>query len=40
MSLLNVAVFSTDADFPTACSGGPSADDIHDVRAVPAVAIP
>ncbi len=36
VSLLNVAVFSTVADFPTVCSGGPIADDIHAVPIVPA----
>jgi hypothetical protein len=38
VSLLNVAVFSTVADFPTACSGGPTADDIHDLPVAPAAA--
>jgi hypothetical protein len=37
-SLLNVAVFSTVADFPTACSGNPTAVDIHDVLTIPAAA--
>ncbi len=37
MSLLNVAVFSTDADFPTVC---PAAVDIHDVPIVPALMLP
>ncbi len=34
--LLNFAVFSTVADFPTVCSAGPTADDIHAVPIVPA----
>ncbi len=38
LSLLNVAVLSTVADFPTVCSGGLTADDIHDVPVVPASA--
>jgi hypothetical protein len=38
VSLLNFAVLSTVADFPTVCSGGPTADDIHDVPIVPAAA--
>jgi hypothetical protein len=39
VSLWNVAVFSAVADFPTACSGGPTADDIHDVPIVRAAAV-
>ncbi len=38
VSLLNVGVFATLADFPTVYSGGPTADDIQDVPFVPAVA--
>ncbi len=36
VSLFNVAVFFAVADFPTACSGSPTADNIHDVPIVPA----
>ena len=36
MSLLNVSVFSTVADFPTVFSEGSDAVDIHDVPIVPA----
>jgi hypothetical protein len=39
VSLLNVAVFSAVAHFPTSCSGGPTADDIHDVPIVPSAAV-
>jgi hypothetical protein len=39
VSLLNVAVFSTVANCPTVCSGGPAADDILDVPIVPAAAV-
>jgi hypothetical protein len=39
VSLRNVAVFSAVADFPNACSGGPTADDIHDVPIVHAAAV-
>jgi hypothetical protein len=35
VSLRNVDVFSAVADFPTTYSGGPTADDIHDVPIVP-----
>jgi hypothetical protein len=40
VSVLNVIVFSAVADFPTSCSGGPTADDIHDVPIVPSAAVP
>jgi hypothetical protein len=39
LSLLNVAVFSTVADCTTVCSGGPTADDIHDVTIVSAAVV-
>ncbi len=39
MSLLNVAVSSTVTDFPTVCSGDPTADDIHDVPIDHAAAV-
>ncbi len=39
MSLLNVAVFSTVADFSTVCSGTPTADDISKLPIVPAAAV-
>ncbi len=39
MSLLNVAVFSTVADFSTVRSGTPIADDIPDLPIVPVAAV-